>query len=366
MQVGIVGLPSSGKTTVFNALTRGKAEVVYGAGQDRPNLGVAKVPDRRLNRLAEIYDPRKVVAAEVGYVDIPVAHDGPSGSEGIAGRYLNELQGADAVLVVSRAFEDSAVPHPQNTVDPFRDVETAMMELTLADMGILERRQGRLDEGSKGASASERDAIVKEQTLLAGLEAALEDGVAIRDRSVTADEARALEGFGLLTAKPAIVVANVGEEQLGDVATIEDRLSSLDGLGPRVRTAAFCGQLEMELAQMEPEEEAEFRESLGAGESGLHRMITLSQGAADLITFFTGNDNEVRAWTVPKGTTALKAAGKVHSDFERGFIRAEVVAFDALTECGSLAEARRRGLLRQEGRDYAVKDGDVVNVLFSV
>ena len=366
MNVGIIGLSRSGKTTLFNAVTRGKAEVATYAGpQGKPNLGVAKVPDHRLDVLEGIYKPKRAVPAEVSYVDLPGAPEGSGATRAIASELLNHIQGADALLLVARAFEDPSVSHIDDTVDPFRDVESVLLELVLTDLETLERRLARLDDSAKGAKAPEREALARERSLLERLKSDLDGGTAVRANSLSTEEVRTLEGFQFLTSKPLIIVANVGEDQMTEVDTLEARLSSAHQ-GPQVRTAVVCGMLEMELAQMEPAEEQEFRESLGAGESGLDRMIQLSHDVGDLLTFFTGNTNDVRAWTVPRGTTALKAAGKVHSDFERGFIRAEVIAFEDLADCGSVAEARRRGVLRQEGKDYIVDEGDVLNVLFNV
>ena len=368
MDIGIVGLPGSGKTTLFNAVTRGTAQVAAYAGpQGKPNIGVAKVPDQRLDALEPIFQPKRKVYAEVTYLDIPADPEGfaQSQTRGVSGELLNHLQRTDALLLVVRAFEDLSVPHVADTIDPLRDVDTMLHELAFADLEIMDRRLGRLDEQSKGAKAPERDALDRAQALLSRLKAGLDDGTPVSDQTLTPDEARSLEGFQFLTAKPLIVVANVGEDQSSQVPSLEAKLASALS-GRKIVTAALCGKLEMELAQMEPDEEQEFRESLELGESGLDRMIRLSHDVLDLVTFFTGNPNEVRAWTVARGTTALSAAGKIHSDFERGFIRAEVVGFDDLAQCGSIAEARRQGLLRQEGKTYVVQEGDVVNVLFNV
>ena len=366
MQVGIVGLPRSGKTTVFNAVTKGRAQVAaYASPRDKPNVGVAKVPDDRLSRLADVFSPRRMVPAEISYVDIPAPPEGLGETRGIGGEYLSYLERTDVLLAVARAFDDSSVGHIDETIDPFRDVETMLLELSYADLEILERRLARLADGFKGAKPPEREVLARERSLLEQLKGDLVSGTAVRNRSLTQDEARTLEGFQFLTAKPLIIVINAGEGQMSETPTLEARLSSAFE-GPRVAGGVLCGKLEMELAQMEPDEEEEFRESLGAGESGLERVTRLSYEVGELITFFTGNPNEVRAWPVPRGTTALKAAGKVHSDFERGFIRAEVVKFENLAACGSIAEARRRGVLRQEGKGYVVADGDILNILFSV
>ena len=366
MDIGIIGLPRSGKTTLFNAVTRGSAEVAaYQGAQSSPNVGIAKVPDGRLGRIAEVYKPKRVIPAEASYVDIPGAPEGLSKAGDIAGEYLNHLQRTDILLVVARAFQDSSVVHVEDSIDASRDADTVLLELSFADIAVLDRRLARIEEGAKGAKAPEREALDRERSLLARIREPLADGTPIREVTVTDDEARLLEGFQFLTAKPFIIVANVGEAQISEAAELRARLSSSFD-GPGVRTEVLCGLLEMELAQMDPAEEQEFREGLGAGESGLDRMITLSYEVAGLVTFFTANQNEARAWAVPTGTPALKAAGKVHSDFEKGFIRAEVLAFDDLDDCGSIAEARRRGLLRQEGKGYVVQDGDVLNILFNV
>ena len=366
MDIGIVGLPRSGKTTIFNAVTRGMAQAATHTGpQGKPNMGVAKVPDSRLDVLGDIFEPKRKTPAEVTYVDVPAASEGFETTRGISGQILNYLQRTDALLVVARAFEDPSVEAFEDTVDPSRDVETMAHELAFADLEILERRLARVAREFKGAKAPERESLNKEQDLLTRLKRDLETGIPIRDQRIGQDEVRRLEDFQFLTAKPLIVAVNIGESQLSDLPSLEDRLPS-GFVGPRVRLATLCGKLEMELAQMEAAEEREFREALGLGESGLDLMIALSHDVLDLITFFTGNSNEVRTWTIARGSTVVEAAGRIHSDFERGFIRAEVVRFDDLVHSGSIAETRRRGVLRQEGKTYVVNDGDVINVLFNV
>ena len=356
MNVGIVGLPQSGKTTVFNAATRGSADLAAYGGEARTNVGVARVPDGRLDALAGVFGPKRTVTAEIGYVDAPSSGE-PSGGL-IPPTALNELQAVDALAIVVRAFDVSA----DGGAGPVRDAEEALLELALTDAGVLERRLTRIAEGSKGLRAAERDAVERERALVLRVRDGLEGGVAVAGQRLTGDESRALGGFGLMTSKPVVVVLNTGE----------DRTDESEALSDRVRAAvddpvvAICGSLEMELAQMEPAEEAEMREGLGAGEPALETMARAVLDAADMIAFFTGNDNEVRSWTVRRGTTAAKAAGGIHSDFERGFIRAEVIGTADLLECGSTRQARSRGLLRSEGKGYVVQEGDVVNVLFSV
>lgn len=365
MDVAIVGLPGSGKSTVFNAVTRGAAQVAAYGARAEPNVGVAKVPDARLDALASVYQPKRVVPSEVSYVDLPPPPEGFGRTRGISGEYLNRVQAVDVMVIVARAFEDESVVHVDGSVDAFRDAETMLLELTFADLEMIDRRLARLSEGMKGARAPERDAILKEQGLFARLKERLEAGEAMRSTGLTADEERLLAGFGLLSAKPVIVLVNIGEEQLDESDELYARAVS-QFQGPMVETAVLCGALEMDLAQMEPEEEKEMREGLGVGESGLDRMIALTHRAADMVAFFTGNDNEVHAWTAPRGTGVAVAAGRIHSDFERGFIRAEVISASDLQECGSIAAARSLGLLRQEGRTYEVQEGDVLNILFSV
>ena len=365
MEVAIVGLPQSGKTTVFNAATRGAAEVAAYAGDGRPNLGVAKVSDDRLGRLSAIFGSRRAIPNEVRYLDLPAPTGTPSVGAGVSGERLTHLQQAEVLAIVVRAFESPSVPPPPGGLDPARDAAVVVDELTLADLELLERRLARVEAGFKGAKAAERDTLTKERGLIESIMSKLEDGVAVRDQELSAEVDKALSGFSLLTAKPFIVVGNAGEEIVDDMGALEDRLATAV-LGQAVRTTAICGQLEMELAQMDPEDESEFRASLDLAESGLDRMIGLTHEALDLVTFFTANASEARAWTVSRGTTVLEAAGRIHSDFEKGFIRAETIGFEQLSQCGTIAESRKRGLLRQEGRDYAVRDGDVVNILFNV
>ena len=366
MDIGIVGLPKSGKTTIFNAVTRGVAQVAAYAGPlSKPNLGVAKLPDLRLDFLQGLFNSKRKVPVEVSYVDVPAPPEDIGRARGITGEMLNHVRPADALLVVTRGFEDRSVSQVADGVDPVRDAEAMFYELAFADLEILERRLARIDENFKGAKAPERLVLNKEQSLVTRLKGDLESGIPVRDQTLTRDEARTLQGYQFLTAKPLIVIVNLGEDQLADIPSLEARLTK-NMAGPTVRIAVLCGKLEMELAQMEPEEEREFRETLDLGESGLDLIVKLSHDVLDLVTFYTGNPNEVRAWTVTRGSAALQAAGKIHSDLERGFIRAEVIGIDELERCGSIAQSRSQGLLRQEGKAYAIDNGDVVNILFNV
>ncbi len=363
MEIGIIGLPRSGKTTIFNAVTKGNLAV---AGySDKPNVGVAKVPDERLDTLAEMYKPRRVVPAQVTYTDVPPPPEGFGKTRGIGGEYLNALQSTDALLVVARAFDDPSVAHVDETIDPLRDTENMLMELVFSDLEILARRLDKIEEGFKGAKPQERDSLTQEKQLLQRIKEQLDAGIALKDQELSPDEAKRISGFGFLSMKPLIVVMNIGEGQLAQKDALEKQLVGAVS-GQHVRTAVICAQLEMELAQMDPEEEREFRQDLGAGESSLSRIVRLSYDVVDQISFFTVGEDEVRAWEIPRSTIAQQAAGTIHSDLERGFIRAEVIPYEDLVQCGGLVEAKKRGVLRQEGRDYVLNDGEIMHVLFNL
>jgi GTP-binding protein YchF len=363
VDLAIVGLERSGKTTVFNALTGGHAETGgYGAGLE-PNLGVVKVPDDRLDRLAELIKPRKVTYAEIRYIDFPGA--GFSKEKGPAAQYLGALSGADALVQVVRLFQNDAIPHPDGSIDPERDVKALDTELAFADLAVIERRLDRLEADLRSRRAGEREAGLNEQMLLEKFKRELEDERALRALDLAAEELKLVAGFGFLTLKPMLILLNVGDAGAEDLSEIEARFS---GLAATQRTAvsAIPGRIEEELAQMSPDEAAEFRAEMGLPESALARTIRASYGLLGLISFLTVGEPEGRAWTLPEGSTALRAAGAIHSDIERGFIRAEVIEWDRLLEAGSTAEARKRGLLRTEGKTYIVQDGDVLNILFNV
>lgn len=365
MELGIIGLPKSGKTTVFNALTRGKAETAaYSAGTAVPNIGVVKVPDPRLRELERIFKPKRTVQAEVRYLDVAGAGKGLGKGEGIG--FLAELSKADALIHVVRAFRDENVPHIEGSIDPERDIATLNLELAFSDMAIIEKRLQRLqDSMSKGARPSEREAALWEHALLVRIKKALEEDVPIRDQALEKDEARAIENYQFLTAKPLFLLINIGESELAEARALEERLRKRYER-PLSRVGVLCGKLEMELAQLEEKEAEEFRSAMGITEAGLERMVRSSYGLLGLITFFTTVSEELKSWAIRRGTTAVKAAGKIHTDMERGFIRAEVIGYDDLIRCGSMAEARKRGLLRLEGKTYVVQDGDIMTILFNV
>ena len=363
-----MGLPGSGKTTLFNALTGLDAPVGgFGGIEPKANIGSVRIEDHRLPKLAALFGSARQVQAEATLVDAPGGGgDGRTSASGMfGGEVMNHIQDADALLIVARAFEDPANPHPECSVDAIRDAETVLIELALADAGVVRRRIGRIEEGMKGARAPERDALTGELELLGRLAVALDTGTPISLIPLSESDSASIRGFQLLTAKPLMLVANMGEDGIEGASELAGRLAGLEGFS-EAPIAALCGQLEMELGQMGPEEASEFRESLGLGEPAQKAVAEMVKQALHLATFFTGNEREARAWPVVQGTTAVAAAGTIHSDFERGFIRAEVIGIDDFAECGSLPEARRRGLLRQEGRGYVVRDGDVISVLFSV
>lgn len=366
MAIGIFGLPRSGKTSVFNAVTRGQADpAAMRMGSNQPVVGITKVPDPRLQDLAAISKPKRIVPAEVEYIDVPAAPEGMGKTKGISGEYLNILQRCEALLMVCRSFDDPSVAHVDETIDPYRDVNNLEMELMFSDLIILERRTERIISQLRSAKVSERDALNRELDIISSIKQGLEGEIPVRQQDVPSQAIPILENFQLLSGKPLMIVFNLGEEHLSRTDEIETEMfAKLDR--PNVGVAALSGKLEMELVQMSPDDEVEFRESLGAGEPGLDRMVRLSYGLLGLISFLTTGDDETRAWTIRRDTPAVDAAAKIHSDIQRGFIRAEVVSFDDLISAGSIPEARKRALLRTEGKTYIMRDGDVVNFLFNV
>lgn len=365
MQLGIIGLARSGKTTVFNAVTRSKAQVGGYGASTQPNVGVVNVPDTRVDRLAAMYHPKKTTYATIQYVDFPAAGESFGKGEGPAGKFINELARTDALIHVVRSFEDETVPHPEVTIDPDRDITTMDLELTFADLAIIEKRLQKMETELRSMKAGERDALQRTKDVLLRLKAALENEQAIRELDLTDEDRQALESSQFLTWLPMLIVLNVGDADLPRRAEIEEQYRSKYRRQGR-DVAVFCGKFEMELNDLNDEEAEEFRASVGVTESGLAEAIRMSYGLLGLISFLTAGPDECRAWTVRGGSTAPEAAGKIHSDLRRGFIRAEVIKFDDLMACGSEAEARKKGLLRTEGKQYVVHDGDILNILFNV
>jgi len=304
-----------------------------------------------------------VVPAEVSYIDIGATVKG--GERGMGGQVLGELSNTDALINVVRAFADDSIPHPEGSLDVERDIAAINLELALHDAGIIGRRLERIETSLKGADSTERQGLLREQQLLARLKTELEKEAPIRQLGLTADETRAIANFQFLTAKPLLILVNIGEGQICEAASLEKEFEQRHrGAGLGVIT--LCGRLEMELTQLDEEAEKECRAEFGVTEPGLDRVVRLSYQLLDLVTFFTTVSDEVKAWSIPRGTTALKAAGKIHSDMERGFIRAEAISYDDLMKCDSMAEAHKKGRLRLEGKGYTVQDGDVITFLFNV
>ncbi len=364
----IIGLPSSGKTTVFNALTRAEAQTgTFGVASDEPNLATVKVPDPRLDQLTDMFNPQRKVPADVQYLDVAGIAKGIS-EKGMSGQLLGHLAQGDALVHVVRAFEDPNVPHSEETVDPIRDTETLNLELLFSDLAIIDKRLHRLESQIPKMRGAEREAFEREQAVLTKLKAALEADIPLREAvpDLDPDDAKILRGFGFLTAKPLLILINVGEDQLGEatdtlVARARERFQR-----PGVAIDALAGQIEMEIARLDDADAAVFMEDLGITESGRARVIRLSFDLLGLIPFFTVGPDECRAWTIRRGESAVEAAGAIHTDIQRGFIRAEVVGYDDLITAGGTVEAKKAGTFRREGKTYVVQDGDTINFLFNV
>ncbi len=355
VDIGIIGLAKSGKTTIFNALSKGKTDTESAA----PHIGTAKVPESRLKILADMLRPKRVVPAEVRYIDIGVP------AKAISDQSLAQLSNVDALINVVRVFSDESIPHVEGSIDVKRDITTMNLELACSDLAIIERRLVRIETALKGAKQPERQGLLHEREMLIKIKADLEKDVPIRELNLSVDEVRAIANYQFLTAKPLLIVVNIGEEQLSQAESLEAELNSLYAR-PKYRLITLCGKLEAELAQLDNSAAEGFRAEFGIRQSGLERTIKLSYELLGLISFFTIASDEVKAWSIRNGTSALKAAGKIHSDMERGFIRAEVISHDDLVKCGNLSEARKKGLLRLEGKNYTVRDSDVITFLFNV
>ncbi|GAH46919.1 unnamed protein product, partial [marine sediment metagenome] len=346
IDVGIIGLAKSGKTTISNALTKGKADTRSPA----PHIGIAKVPEPRLKVLADILNPKRVVPAEISYTDIGASVKGLGGDRATSGQILNQISNTDALINVVRAFTDESIPHIEGSLDVERDIATTNLELAFYDLGIIDRRLERIETSLKGAKATERQGLLREQGLLTKIKAELEKDVPIRELRLTTDEARTMANYQFLTAKPLLIVVNVGEEQIPQAASFEAELNSHYSRA-KSSIITLCGKLEMELTQLDNDTAEGLRAEFGITESGLDRVIKPSYELLGLISFFTIVSGEVKAWSIQKGTNALKAAGKIHSDMERGFIRAEVISYNDLVKCGSLSEAHKKGLSPTGGQE---------------
>jgi GTP-binding protein YchF len=357
MRLGIIGLPQSGKTTLFNALTRGTQPTGNPTGRIEVHTAVVDVPDPRVDRLSAMFKPKKTIYAKVTYADV-AGLEGSADKSGISGTLLNQLTQMDGFIHVVRCFEDESVPHPEGSVDPARDVASMDGEFILNDLIAVERKLERLaEERKKGGAGLDKAVIAAEQALFERFQAALNEEKPLRDLAISADEDRLLSGFGFLSRKPVLVVLNLSEGQTPPTIPYNHQHSQV---------VSLQGKLEMEISQLPADEMKLFLEEYGIEEPSLNRMIRLSYDLLGLQSFFTVGPDECRAWTVRRGATAPEAAGEIHTDLQKGFIRAEVVAYDDLVALGGLPEARSHGKLRLEGKEYIVQDGEVLNIRFNI
>ena len=366
MKLGIVGLPNVGKSTLFNSLTKAGAESAnYPFCTIDPNVGVVTVPDERLNVLGEMYHTKKIIPAAIEFVDIAGLVKGASKGEGLGNQFLANIREVDAIVHVVRCFEDSNIVHVDGSINPMRDIETINFELIFSDLEILERRIAKTVKLSRNDKTA-----AKELKLLEKLKAHLEDGKLAKSFDSLDDEEEEewFASYNLLTAKPVIFAANVTEEDLPNDGADNAGVQAVREYAEKEGFEVFvvCAQIEQEIAELEDDEKKMFLEDLGLSESGLEKLIRASYHLLGLISYLTAGEPEVRAWTIKKGTKAPQAAGKIHTDFERGFIRAEVVAYEDLIDCGSHTAAKEKGLIRLEGKDYVVKDGDIMLFRFNV
>ena len=363
MKIGIVGLPNVGKSTLFNSITKAGAESAnYPFCTIEPNVGIVAVPDERLQKLAEMYNTKKITPAVVEFVDIAGLVKGASKGEGLGNKFLSHIRETDAICEVVRCFEDSNVVHVDGSVDPIRDIETINLELIFADIEIVDKR---LDKAKKMLKADKK--YQAEIDLLEKIKLALENGMPARQLEYNKDEKELLKEMFLLTTKPIIYIANVSEEQLSDtendanVNKVREYASK-----EKAEVIPLCVKIEDELSTLDDSDKKEMLEALGLEESGLDTLIKKSYDLLGLMSFLTAGEPEVRAWTIKKGTKAPQAAGKIHSDIERGFIKAEVISYNELIKEGSMVQAKEKGLVRQEGKEYIMQEGDIVLFKFNV
>lgn len=365
MKLGIVGLPNVGKSTLFNSLTKAGAESAnYPFCTIDPNIGIVTVPDERLDKLAALYDSKKITPAVIEFVDIAGLVKGASKGEGLGNQFLSNIREVDAIVHVVRCFEDTNVVHVDGNVNPLRDIETINLELIFSDVEILERRIAKTTRGARNDKA-----LAKELELLNRLKAFLEEGNLAKNFEINdEDELELIISYNLLTYKPVIFAANVSEDDLSDDGASNAFVQSVRKYASETDSEVFviCAQIEQEMSELDDDEKNLFLDELGLKESGLDKLIKASYSLLGLISYLTAGETETRAWTIKKGTKAPQAAGKIHTDFERGFIRAEVVNYQNLLDCGSYSAAKEKGLVGLEGKEYVVKDGDVILFRFNV
>ena len=364
MKLGIVGLPNVGKSTLFNAITNAGAEVAnYAFCTIEPNVGVVAVPDYRLDELAKMYSPKKITPAVIEFVDISGLVKGASKGEGLGNKFLSHIREVDAVIHVVRCFDNDDIMHVSGSVDPKRDIETINLELILSDLEILDRRIDRTAKAAKGDKS-----LLTELEFLKRLKTELENGVSARAVEADDDEKAILADIGLLSAKPVIYACNMSEDDFASNIENNERYKAVCEIAKAegAEVLPICAELEAEISSLSKEEKEMFLSDAGIESGGLDMLIQRSYSLLGLISYLTAGEPEVRAWTIKKGTKAPQAAGKIHSDFERGFIRAEVISFDELMACGSMQAAKEKGKIRSEGKDYVMQDGDIVLFRFNV
>lgn len=364
MKLGIVGLPNVGKSTLFNAITNAGAEVAnYAFCTIEPNVGVVAVPDYRLDELAKMYSPKKITPAVIEFVDIAGLVKGASKGEGLGNKFLSHIREVDAVIHVVRCFDNDDIMHVSGSVDPKRDIETINLELILSDLEILDRRIDRTAKAAKGDKS-----LLTELKFLKRLKTELENGVSARAVEADDDEKAILADIGLLSAKPVIYACNMSEDVFASNIENNERYKAVCEIAKAegAEVLPICAELEAEISSLSKEEKEMFLSDAGIESGGLDMLIQRSYSLLGLISYLTAGEPEVRAWTIKKGTKAPQAAGKIHSDFERGFIRAEVISFDELMACGSMQAAKEKGKIRSEGKDYVMQDGDIVLFRFNV